>query len=310
MTKTIFSCLACTLVCVGAVLATGSTAVAQTAVLNEMYGRGVHQYYAGNYTKAYDLLSAAIDNGIEDPRAYYFRGIVARSTGRLEQAKGDWYAGAQLEAAGKIQGSIGRALSRYQGHGRLKLEEIRQQARLQALASGAERSRQRYGSGQRSEPADPSQQPADPQAQPAPQPQAPVTPPPTPPVAADDNPFADDAEGPAQVESEDALQDAVDSVPSEAPSEAPADGDAPAGEDDPFGGDSGDPFGGDSGDDGGGDPFGGGSGDDGGADPFGGGSGDDGGGDPFGGGSGDDGSGDDGGGDPFGGSEETEDPFG
>lgn len=298
MTKLIFSCVAYALVSVGAVLATGSTATAQTAILNEMYGRGVHEYYAGDYSEAYDLLSSAIDNGIEDPRAYYFRGIVAQATGRPEQAEADWQAGAQLEAAGKIPGSIGRALSRYQGPERLKLEEIRHEARLQALSEASQRRQQRYGAPQGQPSASPQGQPAGGQAQqpPQPRPQAPVAPPPAPPAAAADNPFADDVAAEPEVQSQDALEGAEEAAQNAQQSAQPAAGqqpdaggegpfgagDAPAGGD-PFGGDApaeGDPFGGDAGGgDAESDPFGG----DGGGDPFGG----DGGNNPFGGGSGD-----------------------
>ena len=312
MNKPISACVASALVSVAAVVATSSTASAQTAILNEMYGRGVHEYYAGDYREAYELLTAAIENDIQDPRAYYFRGIVARASGRPEQAEADWRTGAQLEAAGKIQGPIGRALARYQGPGRLELEEIRHQARLRALADAADRRRQRYGTPQtQPQPASPRRAPARrapaPEAQaqqPQPQPSqspAPVTPPPTPPAAELDNPFADDAAVEPEIQAEDALQGAVEAAqnaqsPQPATGQEGQGGEAPAAGNDPFGGDAGgggaqDPFGA-----GGTDPFGGGGagGDDSGegaeSDPFGGS-----GNDPFG------GSGDGG---------ESENPFG
>ena len=48
---------------------------AQDAVLSQQYGSGVHSYFAGNYAKAYEQLTTAIDGGLKDPRALYFRGF-------------------------------------------------------------------------------------------------------------------------------------------------------------------------------------------------------------------------------------------
>lgn len=235
------------------------SATAQNAILAEMYGRGVHSYYAGLNNEATQYLSMAIDNGIQDPRAYYFRGMVAYSEGRTADAEADWQQGAQMEAAGRANHAIGRSLARFQGAGRIQLEEIRQRARLDALAAAMERSKQRYGELGAAVPGAPAAPVAE---APAVAPPAPaVAPPPIPPDA--ENPFADDlAEGQPNVAADDALEGAMnDPFADEAAPAAPA---APAAGADPFGGDAGgaDPFGGG----GGADPFGGG----GGADPFGG----------------------------------------
>ena len=239
---------------------TGS-ASAQTAILAEMYGRGVHAYYCGLNDEANQYLTMAIDNGIQDPRAYYFRGMAAYSAGRTQEAEADWQLGAELEASGRTNAAIGRSLARFQGVGRLKLEEIRQTAQLSALAAATARSKQRYGELGAADPGAASPG--------APAPRAAITPPPIPPDT--ENPFADDlADGQPNVAAPDALEGAMtDPFADEANPSAPA---APAGAD-PFAGDAGaaDPFGGGAG---GADPFGG---DAGGADPFGGGN------DPFGG---------------------------
>lgn len=224
------------------------TASAQNAVLAEMYGRGVHAYYCGMNDEASQYLTMAIDNGIQDPRAYYFRGIAAFAAGRTDEAAADWQAGADLEAAGGTNHMIGRSLARFQGPGRIKLEEIRQKARLNALAKSMERSKQRYGELDASEPSA----------------TAPATAPPTaiapPPVPSDtENPFADDlAEGQPNLAADDAFEGAMnDPFPA-----APGAAEPAAGAADPFGGDAGadpfgaagdDPFGGDAGGD---NPFG------------------------------------------------------
>lgn len=234
-------------------------ATAQSPVLMEIYGRGVHAYYSYDYAQAYELLTLAIDNGLQDPRAYYFRGVVAEMTGRPDEAEADWQTGADLEASGRVVAPIGRSLARIQGPIRLELEAIRQQARMRALATAAERSESRYGEIDQARTSPPPAQPA-----------APVTPPPAPPVAAtaSDNPFRDDAAaGDPTVDSNDAFAGAEDTpVPGGSPpvgdtaapddaspfGAAPADdsnpfGAAPADDADPFstppaGNDSGDPF--------------------------------------------------------------------
>ncbi|QDT13762.1 hypothetical protein [Planctomycetes bacterium K23_9] len=256
------------LVCASTTIAP-QTASSQDAVLAEIYGRGVHSFYAGRYDEARQLFSSAINAGSKDPRAYYFRGIVSTMTGSSYEAESDWQQGAQLEASGKTTVAIGRSLSRFQGSGRLKLEQIRQAARLQALMSAASRSNVRMNEIRSTRPgvvAAPGT--------------ASVTPPPTPPAA--ENPFKDDAPnmamGDAKIVADDALKGTLDPLPDDgmadvgAGVEAAGDGvfggasDAPAA--DPFGGAGGvapaaDPFGG--GGDAMADPFGGG----GGADPFG-----------------------------------------
>lgn len=240
-------------------------AYAQNGILTELYGNGVHAYYSHDYARAYDLLSRAIGGGLNDPRAYYFRGLTNIATGRPDEAEADMRVGAQLEATGNFGPLVGRALTRVQGTQRMQIELIRQQARLEHRAAAADRDRQRYSDAQEAE------------AQVLRTPPRPRTPPPLPgrpaaaaPAADAPTPFDDDAMAPGQptVQSADALEDAMvdpfadDAAPAPAqaaPSEAPASdpfgappagGDpfgAPPAGDDPFGAPpaGGDPFGGD-----------------------------------------------------------------
>ena len=241
---------------------TQSPAQAQNPVLAEMFGRGVHAYYAGRYNEAYQYLSMAINNGSKDPRAYYFRGLVTNAQGRQYEAESDWRQGAELEAKSGTAAAVGRSLARFQGPERLKLEEFRQKARLEALSEQMMRSQQRYG-----------ELGVDPNAGAGTAnraaPRNPIQPPPAAPPA-DDNPFADDMGDPT-LEADDAFADPSKADPlAEMGTDAAADG-ASAGGADPFGGSSpdagADPFGGATTPDAGADPFGG----DGGAmeDPFG-----------------------------------------
>ncbi|MEM9365726.1 MAG: hypothetical protein AAGD07_06995 [Planctomycetota bacterium] len=209
---------------------------AQSAILAEIYGRGVHAYHSGNHMQAYELLSMAIDNQIRDPRAYYFRGIVASVSGRPGEANSDFEQGARLEARGDFGLVVGRSLARIQGPTRLKLESFREKARLEALAAGVARSRARYG--ELGLPAD-GPGAAAPRI---PRPAVGLTPPPTP---STDNPFADDLDSP-MVEENDAFEGALDNPLAQPSATADAGGAAPAGDANPFGGDSGaaaDPFG-------------------------------------------------------------------
>ena len=52
------------LACAAAVLTlSGSVCLGQDTLLDELYGRGVHAYFARNYRGAHELLTAAITSG-------------------------------------------------------------------------------------------------------------------------------------------------------------------------------------------------------------------------------------------------------
>ena len=104
-------------------------------------GDGMHAYHAGDYDRAYDDLTNAIEAGTDDPRAYYFRGLAALRLGRTSEAEADFTTGADREL---VTGSMRRAsqsLERVQGTDRLSLERFRARARLGQL----QREREHYG---------------------------------------------------------------------------------------------------------------------------------------------------------------------
>ena len=174
MKKYALTIFAVALATIGNLSANYVSAQNQSAILAETYGQGVHAYNGGRLTDALEFFSLAIENGSQDPRVHYYRGIVNYVSGRPEEAVKDWQAGASIEALGGPNPSIGRSLARFQGNGRLKLESIRQAARIKALAEANARSLQRYGEIQ----ATPENSAA---VKPAPRvPSRPVTPPPTP----------------------------------------------------------------------------------------------------------------------------------
>jgi hypothetical protein len=108
---------------------------AQDIVLGQMYGQGVHAFFAGDYLEAHRLFTAAIEAGSKDPRAYYYRGLCLLNLQRPEQAPADFQRGAELESSeeGRIY-NVGRALERVQGHTRLELEKYRVKARMARLS--------------------------------------------------------------------------------------------------------------------------------------------------------------------------------
>lgn len=221
---------------------TVSSVNAQTNVLAEYYGLGVHAYFSHDLIQAYDRLTKAIDNGLNDPRAYYFRGLTSIASGREYEAEADFRTGAELEARGNFGPSIGQALTRIQGGHRMQIEEMRLQARLDYAIAAKARSESRYGDIQAAEGEVLRERPV---------PRTTVPPVPVPPApSAVANPFADDAAVPAPptVESADALEGTMtDPFADDAAPAAPG-GSAPAAGDDPFGGSApapaDDPFGG------------------------------------------------------------------
>lgn len=113
----------------------GSTAVAQGDAVMELYGEGVHRYFAGDLIAANELLSRVVDSGSQDPRAYYFRGLVQELQGVDGQA--DFEHGAKLEAEGRLSVPVGLALIRIQGMSRAKIEVARRDARVVYLQERA-----------------------------------------------------------------------------------------------------------------------------------------------------------------------------
>lgn len=159
-----------------------AAASAGDAVLRQEYGSGVHAYFAGDYLAAHERLTAAIDGGSRDPRAYYFRGLVYLKLGRGPEAKMDFRQGAELEGKDLNRFyNVGKSLQRVQGEARLELERYRVEARMAALEEAERIRKARYEAIRREE-----ERVLREQAVAAPQ--QPIEP--APPQAEDANPFA------------------------------------------------------------------------------------------------------------------------
>jgi hypothetical protein len=136
----------------GVVLLSTASAPAQDAVLGQLYGNGVHAYFAGDFTRSYEQLSAAVTAGSRDPRVYYFRGMAYLKLGRAPEATLDFQKGAELESKDLNRSfNVARSLERIQGPARQQLETYRVDARLAALAEADKIRKARFEAIQREE---------------------------------------------------------------------------------------------------------------------------------------------------------------
>ncbi len=102
-------------------------------LLAQLYGSGVHAYNNGDYNSAYRQLTAAIQGGTIDPRAYYFRGLTELRMGRQQDAADDFQKGAELETGDSNDVfPVSTSLARVQGPDRDMLERYREAARVTA----------------------------------------------------------------------------------------------------------------------------------------------------------------------------------
>jgi hypothetical protein len=143
----------CIVLLVGGLASLSAVSVfAQDAVLGHEYGSGVHAYFMGDSLKSHERLTAAIQGGTKDPRAFYFRGLAYLRLGRPEEAVMDFRKGAQLESKDINRFyNVGRALERIQGSARLQLEEYRADARMAALEQSEKLRKARYEAVKREE---------------------------------------------------------------------------------------------------------------------------------------------------------------
>lgn len=107
-------------------------------------GRGVHFFFGGDFDRAYDELTNAIQAGTNDPRAFYYRGLASLRLGRTGEAEADFVSGAEHEATAGSTKRVSRALERVQGCDRLTLERFRARARLAGLQRDQEAAARRY----------------------------------------------------------------------------------------------------------------------------------------------------------------------
>ena len=99
--------------------------------ISATYGEGVHRYFAGDLAGAKKSLNRSIDAGSQDPRSFYFRGLIEEAMGADGSA--DFQTGARLEALGRRSSPVGSSLTRVQGAVRKKIEKARHDARIMRM---------------------------------------------------------------------------------------------------------------------------------------------------------------------------------
>jgi hypothetical protein len=118
---------------------------AQEAALGQLYGKGVHEYFAGDYANASQRMTSLITAGSRDPRVFYFRGLACMKLGQTQEAKTAFSKGAQLESKDiNKYYDVARSLERVQGSERQLLESYRVKARIAAFAESERLRKVRY----------------------------------------------------------------------------------------------------------------------------------------------------------------------
>lgn len=132
-----------TLVLLG--LAAGSAAGEDESAA-ELYGKGVHAYFAADYDQAVTWLTESIAKFDGDPRAYYFRGLALANESGVEAGLADFNQGADVEInrTDRPVYNINGALQRVQGSLRLELEKVRVATRQAAIERQKKRNLIRY----------------------------------------------------------------------------------------------------------------------------------------------------------------------
>jgi hypothetical protein len=116
----------------------------QTAA--ELYGQGVHAYFAHDYDAAVAFLSESIAKNEADPRAYYFRGLALAAQHGLDAGLAYFARGAEVEVHRQDQRlyDVSNALQRIQGGLRAALEAQRKAVRQAAAARQKKENKLKY----------------------------------------------------------------------------------------------------------------------------------------------------------------------
>lgn len=138
----------------GACAVFASPALAQPRSPQELYGHAVHDYFSGDYESALVALDDAVKSESDDPRVYYYKGLVLVALGRPDEAQEPWKKGGELEAVDATKFySVSKALERIQGPVRIALETWRTEGRTRWVQKRMAEYRARYGRLMRDEPA-------------------------------------------------------------------------------------------------------------------------------------------------------------
>jgi hypothetical protein len=124
---------------------TGANAADNELSTAELYGQGIHAYFAGDMDQAIESLSLAIDQDPKDPKPYFFRGLALAQKSGLDAAQADFARGAELEASrGSRSRDVSAALQRIQGTLRVTIEKQRSEAQKTAAERRRKANQARY----------------------------------------------------------------------------------------------------------------------------------------------------------------------
>ena len=100
------------------------------SVSDQLYSSGVHAFNSQRYAEAINAFTQLEANGSQDPRAFFFRGLVHSRLGDTEAANADFEKAARMEltVAGRSF-SVPKALERIQGRERTTIEQHRRAAK-------------------------------------------------------------------------------------------------------------------------------------------------------------------------------------
>ena len=113
-----------------AIQAPERVAPVETFVAERHYGKGLHEFWKGQYAAAEDDFARAVAAYDQDARYYYYRGLsrlLQRTTAKQKLARRDFETGARLEAENRPgPRMVNASLERLQGQWRYYLDEFRQ----------------------------------------------------------------------------------------------------------------------------------------------------------------------------------------
>ncbi|MGL4942398.1 MAG: tetratricopeptide repeat protein [Thermoguttaceae bacterium] len=114
---------------------------------DDLYGRGVHAYYAKDYDAAKKLFDEVEKLGSTDPRPYFFLGLTLLKLDKKSEADVAFRKAASLEWESRNARDYGvsGALTRVQGIDRVYLEQFRTDARRDAKDAAERDNANRFG---------------------------------------------------------------------------------------------------------------------------------------------------------------------
>ena len=139
------SVIVCYFLLGGAIVAADSPYVSEES--DSIYGKGVHAFFDRDYKEAVTILSKAEEIKNNDPRPSYFLGLAHLRQKKTETAEQYFKKAAQLEFSGHTlrDYAVSESLRRIQGTERMRIEEIREEERANALVREQRLREMRYG---------------------------------------------------------------------------------------------------------------------------------------------------------------------